>query len=281
MAVGDDMQHFFPNEKFTDLTIYQFGRQAAMPGYKNILSFNHFIFHYIYSGKGTLSYRVEKTAKIQSFPVEANQGFMMWPGINSTYQASEDDPWEYSWIEFEGSKAKELVFESGLNVYNPIYSSNDANEREKMASALSYITNNPKDPPLVLMSHFNMFMHHFVTSSDLRKHPEDETLQEFYVRSAIDYINKNYMNDITVCDISKYCSLHRSYLHRIFKAVLQTTPQNFLIQCRIDNACRLLRTTSNTVKEISALVGYPNEQNFSRAFMRTMGLSPSNWRKEN
>ena len=267
----------FPSDDFVDLTMYQFGRRECHPGYRsNFVAHSHYVFHYVFSGRGLLY--IECDGAIHKFPVEQGQGFLLFPEYHSTYEADIDDPWHYAWVEFDGLKARESVKKTGLKVNQPVYTSADVSETNRMIDALNNMVNNPTSPQLELMANFYFFMNGLIQSSSTRKQEAGDSVRDFYVQEAIKFIQRNYWKDISIQDIADHCNIHRSYLSRIFKASIDVTPQEFLIRCRLDVACELLKTTGNSVGEISQMVGYPNQLNFSRAFKRKMGQSPQKWR---
>ena len=57
-------------------------------------------------------------------------------------------------------------------------------------------------------------------------------------------------------------------------------PYHYLHQCRIQRAQELLRTTSRTVAEIGAQVGYADPVNFIRHFRDILGVTPAKYRRE-
>ena len=76
------------------------GEQACPPGHSfgpNVR--NYTLLHYVITGRGTFY------ARNQAFPVGPGQVFLILPGEVTTYQADENDPWQYRWIGFNGSLA--------------------------------------------------------------------------------------------------------------------------------------------------------------------------------
>ena len=117
----DFSEYVFPPNSFIDLFICHFGQHqcAPMHSYGPAIR-NHFLFHYIYSGKGMLHSMNEKNQNI-SYPLEAGQGFLIWPRQQNTYVADKEQPWSYYWIEFDGLKARDILAQAGLNYNQPIY----------------------------------------------------------------------------------------------------------------------------------------------------------------
>ena len=95
------------------------------------------------------------------------------------------------------------------------------------------------------------------------------------------FIAQNYSRAITVEDMARRCNLDRSYFGKVFRDVLGQSPQEFLIQYRMEKAAELLKITDLSVGEISRQVGYPNQLHFSRAFKNFYGISPRTYRQNN
>jgi AraC-like DNA-binding protein len=271
----------FPNENFVDLSLYQFGYEECEPLHSfGPATRNHFLFHYILSGKGRFETRDDRD-KLNTYHLEAGQGFLIWPRQHTFYIADEKRPWTYAWIEFDGLKARELVTQAGLAFNYPVYTGKDNEEQEKMKEELLAIVQNKNSLPLSAIGHLYLFMNSLIASSSLRKKVAGGSLRDFYIRESLSFIGQRYQEEIGVEDIAEFCHLDRSYLGKVFRSVLDTSPQDFLIRFRISKSCELMKITDRTIGEISYMVGYPNQFNFSRAFKSIMGKSPRDWRNEN
>ena len=98
--------NIFPNENFIDLCMYQFGYEQCDPGHSfGPATRNHYLFHYILSGTGTLMADNAK-GETQTYSIKSGQGFIIFPGQINTYIADKQLPWEYMWIEFDGLRIK-------------------------------------------------------------------------------------------------------------------------------------------------------------------------------
>ena len=82
-------------------------------------------------------------------------------------------------------------------------------------------------------------------------------------------------------DIAAFCNLNRSYFGKIFRDAVGKSPQEFLSSYRMTKAAELLKRTELSINDISNAVGYPNQFHFSRAFKKTYGIPPRQWRQEN
>jgi len=271
----------FPSKNFIDLGLYQFGWEHCEPSHSfGPAMRNHFLFHYVISGTGTLIAENSKKESI-SYSIKSGQGFMIFPNQICTYIADAQQPWEYVWIEFDGLRAKETVELSGLCVNSPVYKAKYKDIAQTMKDEMLYIVNHKDDSPFHLIGHLYLFIDSFVKSSAITQISKSNNLRDFYIKEALSFIEQNFQNDITVEEIAACCGLNRSYFGKIFHEVLGKSPQEFLISYRMTKATELLKLTSLYIAEVGSAVGYSNQLHFSRAFKKIYGISPRQWRNEN
>lgn len=271
----------FPSKNFIDLGLYQFGWEHCEPSHSfGPAMRNHFLFHYVISGTGTLIAENSKKESI-SYSIKSGQGFMIFPNQICTYIADAQQAWEYVWIEFDGLRAKETVELSGLCVNSPVYKAKYKDVAQTMKDEMLYIINHKDDSPFHLIGHLYLFIDSFVKSSAITQISKSNNLRDFYIKEALSFIEQNFQNDITVEEIAACCGLNRSYFGKIFHEVLGKSPQEFLISYRMTKATELLKLTSLSIAEVGSAVGYSNQLHFSRAFKKIYGISPRQWRNEN
>lgn len=267
------------NDNFIDLNIYQYGHQTCKPAHSFGPAIRqHYLFHYVISGKGSLIIENSKKDNI-TYNITKNQGFLISPNQCCHYIADKDDPWEYIWVEFSGLKAEEYLKLSGLSYNNPIYISekNDLTIKDILIN----IINSDESDPLQAIGYGYLFLYTLKNTSKYKMKETYGDLKKFYVKEAINYIENNFQRNITVEDISNFSGLNKSYFGKIFKDVMNITPQDFLIQYRMRKACELLKTTSLSIKEVGEQVGYSNQLHFSKIFKNTYKISPREWKLKN
>ena len=271
----------FPSENFVDLGLYQFGWEQCKPAHLyGPAARNHYLFHYVISGTGTLTAQDAKGIS-QVYQIRSGQGFMLFPGQVCTYIADQEIPWEYTWIEFDGLRAKETLEMTGLCPDNPVYRASYKDIAETMKEEMLYIVNHKEESSFHLIGHLYLFIDSLVRSSSSVHHRRGTSLRDFYIKEAFSFIEQNFQNDISIEDISAFCGLNRSYFGKIFRENTGKSPQDFLISYRMTKATELLKLTNLSVGDIGNAVGYPNQLHFSRAFKNTYGISPRQWRNEN
>ena len=129
----------FPNDNFIDLCLYQYGKEQCDPGHSfGPATRNHYLFHYVLSGTGTLMADNSKGIT-QTYSVKSGQGFLIFPGQITTYFADQEHPWEYIWLEFDGLKVKEALQTTFLSLEHPVYRANSKELREILKNEMLYI----------------------------------------------------------------------------------------------------------------------------------------------
>ena len=273
--------NIFPNENFIDLCMYQFGYEKCDPGHSfGPATRNHYLFHYVLSGTGTLMADVAKGIT-QTYSVKSGQGFMIFPGQINTYIADERLPWEYMWIEFDGLRIKEALGVTDLCKNAPVYHSHSKELREKLADEMLYIVNHPNESSFHLIGHLYLFIDYLLQSAKSTKLVSSGRMSDYYIKEAINYIEQNFQNNISIEDIAAVCGINRSYFGKIFRNSIGRSPQEFLMNYRMVKATELLKLTSLSIADISSAVGYENQLHFSRAFKNIYGISPREWRNQN
>lgn len=279
--MNDLLFSIFPNENFIDLGLYQYGWEHCRPSHSfGPAARNHYLFHYIISGTGTLMADNAK-GETQTYSVKSGQGFLIFPGQITTYIADHQLPWEYAWIEFDGLRVKEAFDRTDLSLNHPVYRSHSKELRELMVNEIMYIVQNSDKSPFHLIGHLYLFFDYLIQSTKSANLVSSSKMSDFYIKEAISFIEQNFQNNITIEDIASVCGINRSYFGKIFHKSMGKSPQEFLISYRMIKATELLKLTSLSIADISSAVGYENQLHFSRAFKTIYGVSPRIWRNQN
>lgn len=105
------------------------------------------------------------------------------------------------------------------------------------------------------------------------------TLPHGSMYKAIEYINENIREDITVDSICEHVHTSKYHFCRSFKKATGLTVMNYILKTRITLAKNLLINESVSVGEISALSGFSNTSVFCRAFKANTSMTPLQYRR--
>lgn len=92
-------------------------------------------------------------------------------------------------------------------------------------------------------------------------------------------IKQNYMNNISLRELSKAMYVNSSYLGQIFKKKYGMSFKDYLTNYRINEACLMLLQTDEKITKIAENVGYKDSDYFVRKFIEIKGCTPSKYRK--
>lgn len=111
--------------------------------------------------------------------------------------------------------------------------------------------------------------------------PPVYTQQRDAMISAIRYVNTHYTKNLSVEDVSKRAMLSQSYFRYLFKQLTGKSLIDYINSERITKAVELLKTKpSMHIIDICYEVGYNHVNYFNKVFLREMGESPSEYRKQ-
>ncbi|HIW59227.1 MAG TPA: AraC family transcriptional regulator [Candidatus Anaerobutyricum avicola] len=235
--------------------------------------------HFILHGKGTL----EIGGK--SYKLQRGQIFVIPPDVETYYYSDPEDPWHYTWVSFGGTREGYFLEKAGITAENPVRDTYIEPERfleltEKILNHHELTVANE----LLRTSLLYEIIALLVESQNQQKSKEGEEevydySPDVYVNTAIEYIGEHYPHT-KVSEIASYIGISRYYLTHIFKEKLHVSPQEFLLNYRMEQANRLLRTTGLSVQAVSEKVGYENPLTFSKTFKNKFGLSPKKYREK-
>jgi len=141
------------------------------------------------------------------------------------------------------------------NLYNKIICKSDIFDREES-----------------LILFINMLAKDYL--SDKANETSDEINQ---IKTATDYINKNFQKHITLDELCKISAMSKTTLIRHFTKMKGITPYRYLESKRIDYAKSLLEKSESAI-DVSISAGFSDQSHFTNSFIKYIGLTPSNYR---
>jgi len=114
--------------------------------------------------------------------------------------------------------------------------------------------------------------------------PEEQTgwlagVRDPEVGKALALLHRKPAHPWTIAALASEVGISRSVLAERFRRYLSKTPMAYLTGWRLQLGAQMLKSTSRSVMEIAAEVGYESEPSFNRAFKREFGLPPARFRR--
>ena len=93
------------------------------------------------------------------------------------------------------------------------------------------------------------------------------------------YVSANLASDLSVATLARKVSMSPRSFARLFDGRSDNlTPAKLVEGIRVEAAARALSETSNPIKQIAAICGFGDEERMRRAFLRKLGIAPSEYR---
>lgn len=237
------------------------------------------VIHVIREGKGTLEINKKK------YELGAGDVFYIPPKVEAWYESDKDDPWCYTWVGFVGMKAEECTSQAGFSLKNPVRKINCVDEVgqyiEQMLEAyqLSYSNELKRNGllHLVMSAFVEDYCQNTAALGVAATHPYPGAV---YVKHAVEYMTYHYDEKLKINDLADFIGINRSYLTSSFKKHMGCSPQEFLINLRMEKAKSLLKKTEMSINAVANAVGYPDQLAFSKVFKQHCGMSPRMYKEE-
>lgn len=105
-------------------------------------------------------------------------------------------------------------------------------------------------------------------------------LRDPYIARALATLHEDLSTRWTVESLARTAGLSRSAFAARFTRLVGRAPMNYLFQCRMLTAMKLLRDEKATVAKVAGRVGYGSEAALSAAFFRCNGTTPGAYRRQ-
>ena len=100
------------------------------------------------------------------------------------------------------------------------------------------------------------------------------------IRKVKELIAEHLDKDLSLVYIAERVHLNHQYLSALFKQETGQTFSDYVTQCRMAKAKRLLRETNLKIYEIASLCGYASAKHFMSVFKEMVGATPGQYREQ-
>jgi len=110
-------------------------------------------------------------------------------------------------------------------------------------------------------------------------HPPTETRDDLEpIHKVITHIRKNIDQQLRLPELAEMANLSVYQLDQRIRSLYHLSAGQFITQVRIETACKLLRTSKDSIANIAFECGYSDQSAFTRQFKQTTGVTPKAYR---
>lgn len=183
--------------------------------------------------------------------------------------------WHHLWAHIDGAGVDEFAKLLEVDALQPVYVAEPIVRKHMTA-----IATNLEHPGVLPTTVIGLAIHSLLAemvgaaSADGESAAGDEA-----IRRACTLIETAYSEDLSLDDIAASANVSKSYLLKLFRQHVGTTPYEYLVRYRITRAKELLAETDERIGTIALAVGFNSESNFSYRFSKMVGQSPRAYRE--
>lgn len=104
-------------------------------------------------------------------------------------------------------------------------------------------------------------------------------LAPWQLKRVVAYIDHHLDQPLRSCHLASQCALSVSHFTRAFKQATGLPPRLFILQRRVEAACREMLATDQPLTAIAHACGFSDQAHLSRSFHLQMGTAPLAWRR--
>lgn len=275
----DEKYVIIPTESFADYaehplvrTVYPtdvgFFPRAAAHYREREEGADQYILIYCTDGKGIIE------VEDQTYYMGKADAFCIPRNRKHKYYADKSEPWSILWVHFKGENTEYFPIEECKIVH--INSRHSDNRMTVLFNLLFRVLE--RNYTLGNFIYISQVLSLILSEVYFREKVDESTSQNRHVTMVIRFMYQNLAKGLTLEDISEEVQLSKSYLNSIFKQQTGHSPVEFFIHLKMQEACKLLKSTDMYIYEVSSQLGYEDQYYFSRIFKKVVGMSPKEYK---
>lgn len=260
-----------PKDSTARLRVDDCGLQDCAPGhqYGPAVRGYHLI-HYVFSGKGCFFSGGKR------YELHAGQGFIIFTGTVATYRADDAEPWSYGWLGFSGADARSLMHRVGISPDKPVFTAGGADEIRSIIRSVGEDISSLRFGAISAVGGLLRFLAQIAQPSG-----ENASLSptDSHFEKAVWYIEGHLERGVSVGEVAAFVGLCRSQLFRVFRSAAGVSPQEWILNLRLNRAAQLLIDSALTLEEVALSCGFSCAAQLGHALRKHRGLSPTALRR--
>lgn len=229
---------------------------------------DQYILIYCTEGKGIIE------VEDQIYRLEKSDAFCIPRNVRHKYYADEKEPWSILWVHFKGENTKYFPLEERKIAH--INSGHSDNRMMVLFKLLFRVLE--RNYTIGNFIYISQVLSLILSEVYFRERVDESSTQDRHVTMVIRYMYQHLRENLTLEEISEEVQLSKSYLNAVFKAQTGKSPVEFFIHLKMQEACKLLKSTDYYIYEVSSELGYTDQYYFSRIFKKVVGVSPKDYK---
>lgn len=95
---------------------------------------------------------------------------------------------------------------------------------------------------------------------------------------VLSYIEDNFAETVTLSDLCRVSNMSRSSLLKQFHRLCRCSPSDYLLNTRVENACKMLEHSDHSIAQIAQDCGFYDSSHFSKMFCKVKKMLPKDYR---
>ena len=232
-------------------------------------SYDSFLVKYIKKGSFTLEFEGQTQL--------VTEGNFVLLDCYKSHAYYSDTGWESLWCHFDGITAREHYSNIVSRLGNVFFLTDPYPVINKLTAIYDTFYSGEVIKEPLLSKYLNDILTSFHLYSPMTVMSRDHTN---VVEETISYINKHFTENVTIEDLAKQAGFSQYHFIRIFKNETGMTPYEYIINIRLNTAKYLLRNSQLSIKDICFNTGFSSESVFCNAFKKRLGITPTEYRKQ-
>jgi AraC-like DNA-binding protein/mannose-6-phosphate isomerase-like protein (cupin superfamily) len=217
----------------------------------------------------------------ERYEVKSNQYIIIPPNMPYSFGACDEDPWTIYFIHFRGTLApcflphtyapstivpgKNSRIQDRLDMFEEIFSN----------FALAFI----KEYMMQTSMYLYPFLSSFLNVEQFRHFKIGTVKEQTFSMQVVHYMMENVGNKISLQNLAQTFHYSPSHFSALFLRETGVSPINYFIRLKIRKACEYIELTDMKLIDIAEKVGFDEAAYFCRIFSKLMGMSPSEYRR--
>lgn len=228
---------------------------------------------YIVKGAGRF-----QSGSLNEMPVREGHVFLLFPGEWHNYYPDKETGWEEYWIGFNGTNMRDRVRCGFFDCQKPVYDIGIQDEviqlyRRAIETAQTEVAGFQQQ----LSGFVSNLLGHVYTLH--RNACFEQTDVANKINKARMILSEQYNVDIPLEPLAQEVQMSYSWFRHAFKEYTGFSPNQYVLELRIQKSKALLTNSVLSIKEIAYKVGFNNSEYYATLFRRKTEMTPGEYRR--